>query len=177
MIRLEKNLYLQFPDLRYRTEYLDLMEEYTRSGEEIVPFGLNYGLDDFEAVIQTIRDYQQGINVKPEYVPATTWWLMQEGNPRILGAVNLRHRLNDYLLRIGGHIGYGIRPSERNQGYATRMLSLTLEKCRELKLEKVLITCDKANTASARVIRNNGGVLDSELEGSDRITQRYWITL
>ncbi|MED4162879.1 GNAT family N-acetyltransferase, partial [Halalkalibacterium halodurans] len=77
-----------------------------------------------------------------------------------------------------GHIGYGIRPSERGKGYATLMLKLGLEKAAALGLEKVLITCDKENLPSARTIQRNVGVLDSEVVDERGIAiQRYWIKL
>ena len=66
---------------------------------------------------------------------------------------NLRHYLNDYLLTYGGHIGYSVRPAERQHGYATQMLRLTLEKAREHGIEKVRICCDHYNVASAKTIR------------------------
>jgi predicted acetyltransferase len=93
--------------------------------------------------------------------------------------INIRHRLNEFLAREGGHIGYSVRPSERRKGYATRMLQMALQKCAEMGLEKVLIACDKENIGSAKVIMNNGGVLESEItDGSlAEVVQRYWIDL
>ncbi|MPM89903.1 hypothetical protein SDC9_137018 [bioreactor metagenome] len=102
---------------------------------------------------------------------------MVEDNKRILGAINIRHYLNDYLLNYGGHIGYGIRPSERKKGYASLMLSLALSVAKELGINKALITCDKDNLGSARTIMKNGGVLENEVAEGERITQRYWIEL
>lgn len=95
----------------------------------------------------------------------------------LVGMTNLRHRLNDYLLTYGGHIGYSVRPSERQNGYATQMLRLTLEKAKERGIEKVRICCDHYNVASAKTIRANGGVLeDEQFDSSDgTLTQRYWI--
>ena len=94
-----------------------------------------------------------------------------------MGAVNIRHSLNDYLLQYGGHIGDGIRPSERRKGYATGMIGLALEECRRLGIRKVLMVCDKDNIGSARSILKNGGVLENEVEEEGKLKQRYWITL
>ena len=91
--------------------------------------------------------------------------------------IDIRHRLNDYLLNLGGHIGYSIRKSERQKGYATEMLGLALKECIKLGIKKVLITCDKDNIASVKSIVNNGGKMENEISEGDRITQRYWITL
>ena len=110
------------------------------------------------------------------HVPGVTYFGMIDS--KIVGTINIRYKLNDYLLRIGGHIGYGIRPSERRKGYAKKMLALALEKCRELGIDKALVTCDKDNLGSAKTIINNGGVLENEYtEGDGNIVQRYWIIL
>ena len=77
----------------------------------------------------------------------------------MVGAVNIRHKLNEYLLQYGGHIGDGIRPGERGKGYATRMIGLALEECKKLGIRKVLMVCDKENIGSAKSILKNGGSL------------------
>lgn len=91
--------------------------------------------------------------------------------------INIRHRLNEYLLQFGGNIGYSVRPSQRRKSYATEMLALALEECRKLGLNRALVTCDKTNIGSAKTIQKNGGVLENEVLEGDRITQRYWIAL
>lgn len=91
--------------------------------------------------------------------------------------IDIRHRLNEYLLQFGGNIGYSVRPSQRRKGYATEMLALALEECRKLGLDRALVTCDKTNIGSAKTIQKNGGVLENEVLEGDRITQRYWIAL
>ena len=94
-----------------------------------------------------------------------------------MGAVNIRHYLNESLLLNGGHIGDGIRPSERRKGYATAMIGLALEECKKLGIDKVLMVCDKENIGSAKSIINNGGVLENEVVVDGVTEQRYWITL
>ena len=106
------------------------------------------------------------------------FFLYDEERDRFLGAVNIRHYLNDELLQSGGHIGDGIRPSERRKGYGTKMVGLALLECKKLGIKKVLMTCDKDNIASAGTIIKNGGVLENEFLNEDgEIEQRYWITL
>ena len=91
--------------------------------------------------------------------------------------MNIRHKLNEKLLLNGGHIGDGIRPSERGKGYGTRMIALALEKCRELGIDRVLMVCDRNNAASARTIVKNGGVMENEIEVDGVVEQRYWIDI
>lgn len=91
--------------------------------------------------------------------------------------MNIRHYLNDKLFETGGHIGDGIRPSERRKGYATAMIGLALEECRKLGIDRVLICCDKDNIGSAKSIQRNGGVLENEVEENGNSVQRYWIEL
>ena len=110
-------------------------------------------------------------------VPNSTFFCLDEERNIMVGAVNIRHYLSDYLLKYGGHIGDGIRPSERRKGYATKMISLALAECRKLGLERVLMVCDRDNTGSAKSIINNGGALENEVEKDGVVEQRYWIEL
>lgn len=121
---------------------------------------------------------QRGIGVTQNRVPASVLFLFRQGDKKILGAVNIRYELNDFLLKYSGNIGYGIAPSKRRKGYASIMLSMTLDICRDLKLEKVLISCNKDNIGSARTIQKNGGILENEFTDDKGIVrQRYWIKL
>lgn len=109
-------------------------------------------------------------------VPDSVFFLLDEDRNRLLGAVNIRHYLNEALLKEGGHIGDGIRPSERRKGYATEMIRLALIECRKLGIDRVLMTCEKDNIGSAKSILKNGGVLENEFVNSEGcVEQRYWI--
>ncbi|SUC10302.1 Predicted acetyltransferase [Pasteurella canis] len=94
---------------------------------------------------------------------------------RMIGMINIRHELPPHLLQYGGHIGYSIHPQEWRKGYATEMLALALEKTDELGIKEVMISCDKDNIASSRVIIKNNGVLENEIRLDGKIIQRYWI--
>ena len=125
--------------------------------------------------------YLENLEVKEEAdgkVPDSVFFLLDAEQDKLLGAINIRHYLNEDLFKEGGHIGDGIRPSERRKGYATEMIRLALIECRKLGIEKVLMTCDRDNIASAKSIINNGGILENEFINSDGvIEQRYWITI
>ncbi|MBS4197230.1 GNAT family N-acetyltransferase [Lederbergia citri] len=165
------------PSTNYKESYIDMIAEWNTSNENLVPFVLKMETDDFESLLQELKGFSQGIGIPDTFVPHTTYWLVND-QERVIGAINIRHRLNGKLLKIGGHIGYGIRPSERKKGYAKRMLSLALEKAKNMNIYEVLITCDKENIGSAKTITSNGGQLESEVVTEDgRIAQRYWIHL
>lgn len=109
-------------------------------------------------------------------VPDSVFFLLDEERDRLLGAVNIRHYLNEGLLQGGGHIGDGVRPSERRKGYATKMIGMALQECKKLGIDRVLIACNPDNIGSAKSIINNGGVLENEVTLSDgEVLQRYWI--
>lgn len=111
--------------------------------------------------------------VTPGFVTAHTFFAVD--NNKIVGIINARHELNDYLLNFGGHIGYSVRKSERRKCYAKKMLNYASEFLFSLGLEKILITCDKNNIASKRTIESCGGILENEVIEESRTTLRYWI--
>ncbi|MCJ8008483.1 GNAT family N-acetyltransferase [Lederbergia wuyishanensis] len=163
------------PSMKYRESYLDMIAEWHEANENVVPFVLKMETDNFEKMVQELKGFSQGMGIPETFVPHTTYWLMNE-HENIIGVINIRHYLNERLIHIGGHIGYGVRPSERKKGYATMMLRLALEKAKDMDMKEVLITCDKENIGSAKTIISNGGQLESEVETEDgRIAQRFWI--
>ena len=111
------------------------------------------------------------------YVPDSVFFLLDEERNRLLGAVNIRHYLNDYLLKYGGHIGDGVRPSERRKGYATEMIRLALIECKKLGIDRVLITCNASNIGSKKSIIKNGGVLENVVNNNGEPLERYWIDI
>ncbi len=107
----------------------------------------------------------------------STFFCLEEESDTVVGAVNIRHYLNESLLLDGGHIGDGVRPSMRRKGIATKMISLALEECKKLGIYRVLMVCDKDNIGSAKSIINNGGILEDEPVVDGIPQQRYWIDL
>ena len=112
-------------------------------------------------------------------VPSRQYVLVQETPKQIIGMLALRTRLNDYLLNYGGHIGYSIAPSARKKGYGSFMLKEALKEAKNFGLDRVLITCDDDNLASAKVIENNQGILEDRRfeEDNQKWVRRYWITI
>lgn len=112
-------------------------------------------------------------------VIATQFFYVRKADNRLVGMIQVRHYFNDYLSKYGGHIGYSIRPNERRKGYATSMLNAVLPYCREIGLDKILITCNDGNIGSEKTILNNGGIYESTIYESDEKCnlKRFWITL
>jgi len=172
----QSQLTLVEPSVMYEHAFKDMMAEWEQTGEKIVPFVLRMDYDDFAAYVSMLERMKTEPTGDRKTVNSSTFWLMNaEG--QMLGAVNIRHGLNEHLLKIGGHIGFGIRPSARRRGYATRQLRLALEEAKKLGLERVLITCDEDNEASRRTILRCGGVLENATFFNGKMVQRYWVEL
>ena len=116
-------------------------------------------------------------NPKPGLVEDSTFFALDVERNKMVGAINIRHKLNDYLLNYGGHIGDGVRPSERRKCYATKIIGLALKECQKLNIDKVLLVCDKDNIGSAKSIKNNGAILENEIVKDGKTIQRYWIEI
>lgn len=168
-------LMLVFPTLEHKEAAPAYRKEYFDNGE--LKIHGDGGLDNAEDYEQWIEKINIDLNRDGDgFVPATTYFAFV--GDKIVGTIQVRHRLNDYLLKYGGHIGYGVVPSERRKGYASEMLRLALKKCNALGIERALVTCDKTNIASASTILKNNGVLENEVTDDEgEILQRYWITV
>ncbi|HZG86734.1 GNAT family N-acetyltransferase [Paenibacillus sp.] len=163
------------PSMEYREEYLSFYTEWKASGEEMVPWVIEREPTDFESMLAFLSNHERGVELPDGWVPDSTLWLVDERG-RVIGAVNIRHRLTEWLLRAGGHIGMGIRPSERRRGYGKAMLELALAEAKRLGIERALLVCDADNAASERTIVGCGGVRDEDfVEADGRVFKRYWI--
>ncbi|AUD21689.1 GNAT family N-acetyltransferase [Bacillus cereus group sp. BC251] len=171
------NVSLLTPTTDLQEEYLDFYNEWKDSGETMIPWVITKDPSNFPAMVQELLDAHNGINLPDSWVPDSTYWLVTDHN-RIVGVVNIRHSLTEHLFNTGGHIGYGIRPSERRKGYATKLLALSLEKAKQLNITKALIVCDEVNTASEKTILHNGGLRDEDfIEEDGNVVRRFWIEL
>ena len=171
---------LVFPSLIYKDKATEFINEFNQYKSEINGVG---GLDgyletsSYEAWIKKVYADIDVANVEKPRVPALTYFYVREDDDRIIGMINIRLALNDFLKKEGGHIGYCIRPTERKKHYGTDMLRKALEVCDTLNIKSVLVTCDKSNVASANVIRNCNGELEEEFysETFKEVIQRYVI--
>ena len=162
------------PCLELEDAYEDFRADWKANHDKIIPAavrgeGMNY------VQLQSCLRRRESIP-DPGQVPATVFFLQDETG-RILGAIDIRHQLNDYLLSYGGHIGYGIRPSFRGRGLAAQMLFMALPIAKALGIDRALIVCDKDNPASSKTILRCGGMLEDERFENGKAVQRYWIQL
>ena len=134
--------------------------------------------DPYEYIAEC-RKYTAPETLPEGKVIATQFFYIRKADDRLVGMIQIRHYLNEYLSRFGGHIGYSVRPSERRKGYAAAMLHAVLPYCRELGLGRILITCLEDNIGSEKTILRNGGVYESTVYEPDEKCRlkRYWITL
>ena len=162
---------------RQITEMLDEWELYNNTHEtDHSPWAIFSDHSDFDNYIKLTK--LREMPKDPKYVPSSLYYAYNSCEDIMVGAVNIRHYLNEKLLFDGGHIGDGVRPSQRRKGYATKIISLALDECRKLGINKVLITCNKDNIGSAKSIIKNGGILENEVIDEDGIiVQRYWIDI
>ena len=175
------------PHREYHRSFLAAADEHIAAGEEhyagilVWPADRTFagkeftrdGLESPEVFAEYVRfladDRLVGSPRPAHFVPATTLWMVD--GDEFLGRISVRHQLTTFLLEVGGHIGYSVRPSARRHGHATRALRMMLPMCADLGIDDVLVTCDDDNEASRRTIELNGGVLE-DVRGKK---MRFWI--
>jgi predicted acetyltransferase len=171
-------------DLTLRLPREDEEEEFLRAHRATspeVPSFLHHYKDGmpFRRYLDVLAEQEQGVNLtSANYVPST--FLFAFVGNRIVGRVSIRHSLNEFLQRIGGHIGYVVVPEFRRQGYATAILRQALQIARDkCGLHRILVSCDDDNIGSIRTIERNGGILENVIDGPDldKPKRRYWIEL
>ena len=161
---------LRRPRLADKETVLEMMTEFEKS--QSAHDGGFWDTENFvyEEWLESNQNQEMGINLPEGWVPAIQL-VAFSGKGQALGFLNLRLRLNNFLLEKGGHIGYSIRPSERGKGYAKEALRQGLQVAKEKNIKKALVTCSVNNPASRAVILANGGLIEDVRNG----VERYWI--
>lgn len=163
---------------KYIDKIIEYKEAHLKEGETTLPGSSElYNTDDIKGWIQKVNGWSRGENIPEGRVRSTVYLVLNKENDEIVGITDIRYELNEYLLKYGGHIGYSVRPDQRRKGYAKEMLKMVLGICRDLKMNKVLITCSKDNEGSRRTILSQGGILENEVKDKEIILERYWINL
>lgn len=156
----------------YRKEFLD-------SGDSMDGTHNLRNFEDSTKWLEHCGLYKNPLTVPEGHVPCTQYIFVREDDDKIVGMLQIRHYFNDYLEKYAGHIGYSVAPSERRKGYAVQMLKTALPKCKELGIDKALITCFVTNEGSRKTILANGGKYESTIYEPDMkvFLERYWIDL
>lgn len=156
---------LVFPNILYKEKAIEYIDEFIANNSEINGSGALDGFlvdSTYEEWLKKVMSDVDVANIEKPRVPALTYFFVREEDDRIVGMINIRLALNDFLRKEGGHIGYSVRPTERGKGYAKDMLNRALMVCDTFGIKEVLVTCDKVNLASAGVIKACGGELAEE---------------
>ena len=174
-----KGAALELRPLRIEDEhsFMEALEEFQR---EQPPWDFALGFDDaisYAEYVRRLECWTRGRELPSGFVPSS-FYVGVVGD-MVVGRVSLRHRLNEFLSKIGGHIGYGVRPSQRRRGYATEMLRQTIPLCAALGIERALITCDVGNIGSMEVIERCGGIFEGVMcdPGLEIQKRRYWLKI
>ena len=175
--------HLEIPSIERKAEALEYLEEHVRfASNQNGTGGLDKclkGLTYEEWLDNVIKCQEKNYAESKGKVAATTYFTIRESDNKIIGMVNFRHYLNEYLKNFGGHIGYGIRPTERRKGYAKIQLYLVLLEAQKMGIDKVMVDCVDTNEASKKVIKSLGGVFEREVyEENKKVTlHNYWINV
>ena len=167
------------PTMAYDRQLQAYRREFLTPGASMDGGGSLIRFERTEDWLKQVEAYSRPETVPPNRVPVTQFIYVREEDDKVVGMIQIRHRLNEMLAKYSGHIGYSVRPSERRKGCATAMLREALPLCRALGLERVLVCCRVENEASRRVILKNGGVYDGTVAEPRRGVrlERYWIDL
>jgi predicted acetyltransferase len=176
--------HLAAPHHLYKESYINALHEgfYRGTQSEKSAEDIKKIADNFDAYLQDLNDDNSPIELPTgewvRRVPGYLYWMVDDH--AFIGEASLRYELNDFLLKQGGHVGYGIRPSYQRRGYGSLALTLSLEKLKKHGLKRVLVTCDDENIASYKIIERNGGILEDIIPSifhENHFTRRYWIDL
>lgn len=163
------------PSIEYEEKMISYVEEFKKENK-IVAGGARIDSMPYKDWLIKLKNNESEDTTEDGFVPATTFIAVDEDD-EVIGMIDIRHYLNDFLREIGGNIGYSVRKSKRGRGYATIILKLGIEEFKKISGKDCLVTCDKDNVASAKVILKNGGVLENEVEYEAVVKQRYWISV
>ena len=167
---------LILPTADHETQIKEYINEHISNGEQELHGGALIEKMPYTKWLKQIKANANEATVNPEWVVSSTFFAMT--NEKIIGMIDIRHLLNQMLREYGGHIGFGVRPSERSKGFATEILMEGLKHCNTIGLHEIMLACYKENAASSKTILKCGGVFEKEFLYADgKIVQVYWIKI
>lgn len=163
----------------YKKQITSYKQEFINALSSMDGTGNLLDIKDIDEYINFSLEQETQAKVPSHLVPATQFLFIRKSDDKLIGMIQVRHYLNDYLKNYGGHIGYSIRPFERGHNYAKKMLEMTLPFCQKINISRLLITCTTSNLASQKTILADGGVFESTIHDSNNNIDynRYWIDL
>lgn len=174
----QDNIVLIKPRASDKQAVLEFREEFLQHQETPHGTGTIENAESFEAWLQAAIDGEQLETTPKGRVPATQYLAIRTSDHKLVGMLQIRHTLNDHLRVHGGHIGYCVRKSERRKGYGTQMLKEAVSICKGIGIRNIMLTCNPQNTASAKVIKANGGTYTKQVVLDDESKlDHYWINL
>lgn len=172
------NLIFEFPTLDREADAKEYIDEFYAHNSNIDGSGGLDGKLSYKDWVKKTNDYYNGVNIDSAHVPATTYFAVAKSNNTIVGMVNIRHELSDFLKNNDyGHIGYSVRPTQRRKGYATTILAMAIKECIGLKIDTIHIGCNENNIGSKRTIEKNGGVLYRKLDDNGIPSLEYTVNI
>lgn len=166
---------LVLPNESHREQYLKMMDEWIYFGGRLNPAALTNNGASYEKWLSWIKDDQSELTCPNGAVPQTLYFAFNQDD-LLLGAVTIRHYLNEKMFIDGGYVGYGVRPTQRRKGYAKKMLALAINKLNEMGINKLLVTCAADNVGSIKTILINGGIFENEMFNEyGEMVKRFWI--
>ena len=176
---MEEELVLVKPSEQYVTELLAYKKDFLENSDSMDGCGPIRRFDDMKAYLGWTKSCENPQTVPEGMVAASQFLCIRKSDSRLVGMIQVRHYLNEYLEKYAGHIGYSVRPSERRKGYATWMLKNIQPFCKSIGLDRILVCCLDDNVGSRKTILENGGAYDGIVycEQKQESLERYWIDL
>lgn len=172
-----EDLELILPTAEYKTQIERFKQDMLSAGSSMDGCG-DLKNDGFETWLKKCDDWRREENLPEGYVPATQFICVRKSDDKVVGMIQIRHRLNDRILNYFGHVGDSVAVDERNKGYGKKLLALGLKECKKLGISRVLVTCKDTNVAPRKCIVANGGRYEDTRTMEEGINlERYWIDI
>lgn len=165
------------PTIQLKEQALEYRNEHFQNGENVINGSELFDkIESYEEWLRSVTNNANPKTVSKDWVVTDTFFAVRKRDYKIIGIIDLRHTLNDFLKNFG-NCGYSVRPSERNKGYATEMLRQLIVQAKKTGLSEIHLSVEKSNTASKKVIQKNGGIYERSFVYENELADVYQIQL